>query len=158
MEEFAGITEEYLKMVENIPLLNGKTIKEHSGISDSDLNNLHAIACAFFEKGKLNEAEIYFRHICLIDSANLDYMLGLGAVLQRKKLYGLAVDVYAAAHLIQKNDSRPMFYAGQCNFFERKYSKAKFCFNLVIEQNYSPELVKMAKLFIDAIDQGGKND
>ena len=158
MAEFPGINEEILKMVANIPLLNGTTIKEHVGISDSDLQNLHAIACAFFEKGKLNEAELYFRQLSLIDSTNLDYILGLGAVLQRKKLYSVAVDAYAAAHMIQTGDSRPMFYAGQCNFFERKYSKARFCFELVIEQNYSPELVKMAKLFIESMKQGKQDD
>lgn len=155
LEEFQQAFADFQNL---IPIFNGKTIKEQANISDDDVLNLHAIACAFFDKGKLNEAEQFFKHLCIIDSTNLDYILGLGAVFQRKKLYNLAVDVYAAGHMVQKNDSRPMFYAGQCHFFDRKYSKAKYCFNVVVEDNHSAELTKMANLFIEAIDQGKKDD
>lgn len=156
-KEFEELQHVFSEFQNLIPIFNGKTIKEEANISDEDVLNLHAIACAFFEKGKLNESERFFRHLCLLDSGNLDYVLGLGAVLQRKKLYSAAVDVYAAGHMVQKNDSRPMFYAGQCHFFDRKYSKAKFCFEVVIEDNHSIDLTKMAMLFIEAINKG-KND
>lgn len=141
-----------------IPAFKGKTVKEEANISDEELLNLHAIACGFFEKGKLNESELFFRHLCLLDASNLDYILGLAAILQRKKLYISAVDAYAAAHMLQKKDSRPMFYAGQCLFFDRKYAKAKYCFEIVVEDNHSEELTQMAMLFIDSIDKGKKND
>ena len=158
MEGFQTLQQDILDMAAAIPLLNGKTVKEHTGISDKDLLNLYAFACHFFNKGKLNEAELYFRQLVLMDSSNLDYILGLGAVLQRKKLYARATDAFAIAHMMQKGDSRPMFYAGQCNFFERKYSKAKYCFEIVVEQNYSEKYVKMAKLFLDAIEKNKKQE
>lgn len=157
-KEFEELQQAFSEFQNLIPIFNGKTIKEQANISDEEVLNLHAIACAFFEKGKLNESEQFFRHLCLLDSSNLDYVLGLGAVLQRKKLYSTAVDVYAAGHMLQNTDSRPMFYAGQCHFFDRKYSKAKFCFEVVIEDNHSEELTKMATLFIDAINKGKKDD
>lgn len=154
MEDFQNAFSDFQNI---IPIFNGKTIKEEANISDEDVSNLHAIACAFFEKGKLNESEQFFRHLCLLDSNNLDFVLGLGAVLQRKKLYSAAVDIYIAGYLIQNDDARPMFYAGQCHFFDRKYSKAKYCFEIVVKDNYSEELTQMATLFLDAIDKGKKN-
>lgn len=155
MKDFQEALSEFQNL---IPMLNGKTIKEEANISDEELLNLHAIACGFFEKGKLDDSELFFRHLCLLDCQNMDYILGLAAVLQRKKSYPAAIDAYAAAHMLQKNDSRPMFYAGQCFFFERKYAKAKYCFEIVIEDNHSSELTQMAALFIDAINKGKKND
>ncbi len=141
-----------------IPFLDGVPIKDKAGITDEEITQLHATACYFFEKGKLNESEMFFRQLCIMDGQNLDYSLGLGAVLQRKKLYAKAVDIYAIAHIIQENDSRPMFYAGQCHFFDRKYVKAKMCFEIVIEDNHSPELSKMAALFLEAIAKGKADD
>ncbi|MGL4191039.1 MAG: tetratricopeptide repeat protein [Vibrio sp.] len=149
-----NISEIFANFENLIPLFNGQSIKEQAGISDDDINNLHAIACDFYDKGKLNEAEQFFQHLCLLDSTNIDYILGLGAVLQKKKLYSKAVDIYAAGHMVQKNDSRPMFYAGQCNFFDRKYAKARHCFEVVIKDNHSKDLTTMAEMFIDSMNEG----
>ncbi len=153
-EALVGAQEGMLKMHEGIPFLDGVPMKDRIGITDQEFLQLHATACAFFEKGKLNESEVFFRQLCYLDAANLDYSLGLGAVLQRKKLYDQATDVYAIAHMLQKNDSRPMFYAGQCLFFDRKHDKAKLCFEVVVRDNHSPELTRMAQIFIEAIERG----
>ncbi len=158
MSEFNDLNNAFSEFTNLIPLFNGSTIREQAGVTDDEMLHIHAVACTFFEKGKLNESEKFFRHLCMLDSTNLDYLLGLGAVLQRKKLYPAAVDVYAAAHLVQENDSRPMFYAGQCHFFDRKHNKARYCFNIVIEDNHSEDLTKMAKLFIEAMEHSKTDD
>ena len=155
IEELKTVFSEFQNL---IPTFNGKTIKQNAKIADEDILNLHSVACVFFEKGKLNESEQFFRYLCLLDSTNLDYILGLGAVLQRKKLYSDAVDIYALGHMLQTNDARPMFYAGQCHFFDRKYDKAKFCFDVVIEDNHSTELTQMATLFINSMTEGKNTD
>ncbi len=152
---FNDVKDDILEMQENIPFLNGVSLKEQAGITDHEMLQLHATACTFFEKGKLNEAELFFRQLCVMDPMNIDYILGLAAVFQRKKLYSVAVDTYSIAHMLQKNtDSRPVFYCGQCLFFDRKYDKAKICFEIVIRDNHTPELVPMAQLFIEAIEKG----
>lgn len=158
ISQIPEIQEDLQAFMDYVPILDGLPIKDRAGITDEEILQLHATACYFFEKGKLNEAELFFRQLCVIDASKIDYVLGLGAVLQRKKLYAKAVDVYALAHIAQTNDSRPMFYAGQCHFFDRKYVKAKICFEEVIKNNYSAELSKMAGLFLEAIEKGKSND
>lgn len=167
-KEFDSISDEDLKILADmkddfselqqfIPFLDGQSVKDKAGITDEEVLQLHATACSLFEKGKLNESELIFRQLVLIDAANVDYCLGLGAVLQRKKLYSKAADIYAVAHVMQRNvDSRPMFYAGQCLFFDREHDKAKIAFEQVIADNHAPELSKMAALFIEAIERGKK--
>ena len=115
---FDDMKDDFVDLQNFIPFLDGQSVKDKAGITDEEVLQLHATACSFFEKGKLNESELIFRQLILIDAANIDYCLGLGAVLQRKKLYSKAADIYAVAHIMQQNvDSRPMFYAGQCLFF-----------------------------------------
>ncbi|HEY4319523.1 MAG TPA: type III secretion system translocator chaperone SicA [Herbaspirillum sp.] len=111
---------------------NGITLKDVHGISNEMMDGLYAYAYDFYGKGKLDEAETFFRFLCLYDFYNIDYIMGLAAVCQMKKQYEKAIGLYAVAFGLSKNDYRPMFFTGQCHLAERKAGKARQCFELVL--------------------------
>jgi type III secretion system low calcium response chaperone LcrH/SycD len=123
-----------LQMAEVIQdaVTEGMTLKDVHGISDEMMEGLYAYAHDFYGKGQLDEAETFFRFLCLYDFYNIDYIMGLAAVCQMKKQYAKAIGLYAVAFGLSKNDYRPMFFTGQCHLFERKAAKARQCFELVV--------------------------
>ena len=97
------------------------------------LENVYAYAYEFYQQGRLDEAENFFRYLCMYDFANPEYALGLGAVYQLKKQYPQAIDVYAMVHLLNRSDFRPMLYAGQCHLLLKQTEQAAQCFSAVVD-------------------------
>ncbi|MDY7578375.1 type III secretion system translocator chaperone SicA [Herbaspirillum sp. RTI4] len=132
-------------------VMGGATLKDVRGVSDDLMSGLYAYAYKFYEQGRLDEAETFFRFLCLYDFYNPEYAMGLAAVHQLKKEYQKAVDVYALAFALGNNDYRAMFYVGQCNLSLRKPAKAKQCFDLVIQNCSDDDLKKRAFIYRDGI-------
>lgn len=129
----------------------GFALKDIQGVSDGVMEGVYAYAYDFYQKGQLEEAETFFRFLCLYDMYNVDYLLGLGAVYQLRKHYQRALDTYALAAALAKNDSRPMFYAGQCNMMLRRRGKARFCFEIVAAESLDQNLKNKAQAYLEAI-------
>jgi hypothetical protein len=79
--------------------------------------------------------------------------MGLAAVYQLKKNYAKAIEFYALAYSLSKEDFRPMFYAGQCNLMLRHSVQARKCFDIVISRCKDALLSEKAKAYVSALNK-----
>lgn len=136
-------------------VMDGITLQQVHGISNEMMEGLYAYAHDFYGKGQLDEAETFFRFLCLYDFYNIDYIMGLAAVYQMKKQFAKAIGLYAVAFGLAKNDYRPMFFTGQCHLFERKAGKARQCFALVTEHCADAAFRAKAQAYLDVLAKAG---
>ncbi|VVE74118.1 type III secretion system translocator chaperone SicA [Pandoraea sputorum] len=129
----------------------GASLKDIHGIPSETMDGLYAHAYDFYSNGQLAQAEAFFRFLCIYDFYNPEYIVGLAAVCQLKEEYQKAVDLYAMAFAVGKNDYRPVFYAGQCQMMMRNMPLARECFGLVCESSSDADLRTKAKAYLDAI-------
>ena len=134
-------------------ILAGATIKDLKGIDDDVLESIYAFAHRFYSAGQLDEAETFFRFLCLYDFYNGEYALGLGAVYQLKGQYQKAIDMYALAYALTAHDYRPMLHTGQCQLALGKVTIARECFDIVIQYAKDEGLVSRANAYLDAMAQ-----
>ena len=130
---------------------SGAAIKDLKGVSDDMLEGVYAYAHRFYTDGRLDEAETFFRFLYLYDFYNGDYALGLAAVLQMKKQYAKAIDMYALAYALLKRDERPMLHVGQCHLALGKLAMARGCFETVVLRSTDPDLSARAKVYLQAL-------
>jgi type III secretion system low calcium response chaperone LcrH/SycD len=130
---------------------SGAAIKDLKGVSDDMLEGVYAYAHRFYTDGRLDEAETFFRFLYLYDFYNGDYALGLAAVLQMKKQYAKAIDMYALAYALLKRDERPMLHVGQCHLALGKLAMARGCFETVLLRSTNPDLAARAKVYLQAL-------
>jgi len=146
-DEYAGYSDNLLEAIEN-----GATLKDVHDVSQETMDGVYKFAYDFYHQGKLNDAESLFRFLCIYDFYNPEYAMGLAAVYHLKKNYTKAIDFYALAYSLSKNDYRPIFYAGQCNLMLRHTLQARKCFDIVINRCSEPSLLERAKSYLSAID------
>lgn len=149
--------QEYTELVMEA-LEEGATLKDIEGISDEIMEGIYTYAYDFYSQGKLDEAETFFRFLCLYDFYNPDYIMGLAAVKQLQKEYVSAIDLYALAYIYANEDYLPVFYAGQCNLALNEQEKAICCFQLIIEKSKESELVKKATGYLASLQKLSDND
>lgn len=135
----------------------GVTLKEIQGISDAQMDGLYSLAYDFYNQGKLDEAEKFFRFLCIYDFYCVEFLMGLAAVYQLKKMYQKAADLYAVAFAQGNADYRPMLYAGQCQLSMGKLGKASQCFKTVIELAEDETLKATAQAYLTAFKRGRKS-
>lgn len=131
----------------------GATLKDVHGIPQEMMEGLYAHAYDFYHKGRLDEAEAFFRFLAIYDFYNPDYVTGLAAVYQLKKQFQKACDLYAVAFSLSKNDYRTVFFTGQCQLFMRKAAKAKQCFELVCERSSDKALLTKAQVYLESLQE-----
>ncbi|MEJ2795466.1 type III secretion system translocator chaperone SicA [Iodobacter sp. LRB] len=132
-------------------VLNGAALKDIQGIPSNVMEGIYAYAFEFYQQGRLDEAETFFRFLCLYDMYDPDYAMGLAAIFQMRKEYLKAAGAYSLAFALGKNDYRPMFYAGQCNLHLKKVSKAKQCFETVLLHGAKGPLTERAQAYLEAM-------
>lgn len=133
----------------------GVTLKEIHGISDEQMDGLYSLAYDFYHQGRLDDAEKFFRFLCIYDFYCVDFLMGLAAVYQLKGTYQKAADIYAIAFAQSDSDYRPMLYSGQCQLAMGKSGKARQCFKAVIEYSGEDSLKATAQAYLSALQQGG---
>ncbi|PRC93868.1 type III secretion system translocator chaperone SicA [Solimicrobium silvestre] len=131
----------------------GVTLKEIHGISDEQMDGLYSLAYDFYNQGRLDEAEKFFRFLCIYDFYCVDFLMGLAAVYQLKEMYQKAADIYAIAFAQGDADYRPMLYSGQCQLAMGKSGKAKQCFKVVVEQSDDDALKAKAQAYLTALQR-----
>ncbi|MGP3590904.1 type III secretion system translocator chaperone SicA [Vagococcus sp. WN89Y] len=132
---------------------NGATLKDVHGVSNETMHDVYKLAYDFYHHGKLNDAESLFRFLCIYDFYNPEYAMGLAAVYQLKKSYQKAIDFYALAYSLSKDDFRPMFYAGQCNLMLRRAEQARKCFEIVVNRCSDSQLNEKAQNYLSALNE-----
>lgn len=131
----------------------GVTLKEIHGISDEQMDGLYSLAYDFYQQGRLDEAEKFFRFLCIYDFYCVDFLMGLAAVYQLKELHQKAADIYAVAFAQGDADYRPMLYAGQCQLAMGKSGKARQCFKAVLEQSGDASLRASAQAYLTVLQR-----
>ena len=53
----------------------GATLAELHGITPDTLEGVYAYAYNFYEKGRLDEAELFFKFLCIYDFQNYNYLI-----------------------------------------------------------------------------------
>ncbi|WKX25750.1 type III secretion system translocator chaperone SicA [Tatumella ptyseos] len=137
---------------------NGATLKDVQGVSNDTMQDIYTLAYEAYQRGNLDDAESLFRFLCIYDFYNSEYPMGLAAVLQLKKSYSKAIDFYALAYSLSKEDYRPMLYAGQCNLMLRQVIQAKRCFEIVNERCSDQRLRHKATAYLSALSKLANND
>ncbi|MEB5957518.1 type III secretion system translocator chaperone SicA [Escherichia coli] len=132
---------------------NGATLKDIHQVSNDTMQGVYQLAYDFYYHGKLDDAESLFRFLCIYDFYNPEYAMGLAAVYQLKKNYAKAIDFYALAYSLSKDDYRPMLYAGQCNLMLRQTVQARRCFDIVINRCSDSVLSEKAKVYLSVLDE-----
>ncbi|WP_258041581.1 SycD/LcrH family type III secretion system chaperone [Citrobacter amalonaticus] len=130
----------------------GASRKQMHALPENLMEGFYTCAYDYYAQGKLDLAEQFFKFLFMYDLYNADYAFGLGAVYQLKEQYQRALDIYAVAFALSKDDYRCMFEAGQCNMQLRYIGRAKKCFELVIEHEQDVQLVEKAKAYLESID------
>ncbi|WP_312625823.1 type III secretion system translocator chaperone SicA [Scandinavium sp.] len=147
-EELEIYSEQLLDAIQN-----GATLKDVQGVSSDTMQDVYKLAYDFYHQGKLNDAESLFRFLCIYDFYNPEYAMGLAAVYQLRKNYAKAIDFYALAYSLSREDYRPMFYAGQCNLMLRQAAQSRKCFEIVINRCNDALLVEKSKIYLSALDK-----
>lgn len=110
-----------------------KNNKEH------DFSNVYSLACDYYDKGLIEQAEKIFRSLCLYDFSNIDYLLGLAAVKQVQKQYQKAINLYSLAISLNEDNASCYFYIGQCYLFSREKDLAmsgfRQCISMACNEN-----------------------
>lgn len=129
----------------------GVSLKDIQGISDAQMDGLYSVAYDFYNQGRLDEAEKLFRFLCIYDFYCVDFLMGLAAVYQLKRMFQKAADIYAVAFAQSDFDCRPMFYAGQCQLAMGKAGKAGQCFQVVVEHAEDGSLKVAASAYLKVL-------
>jgi len=139
-------------------LQRGMTLRELKGVSEKEMEAIYACAHQMYVNGKLDEAEKFFRFLYLYDFHNGDYIFGLASVLQLKRQYQKAIDLYAVAYAQLQRDERPLFHAGQCHLALGRKGLARSCFSDVADRSQDLALVEKAKAYLALITEGAHTE
>lgn len=114
-----NINSDIKSLVENIfsYLENGTLGDMFKQSEHHDFSNVYSLACDYYDKGLIEQAEKIFRSLCLYNFSNINYLLGLAAVKQVQKQYQKAINLYSLAINLDRDNASSYFYIGQCYLF-----------------------------------------
>ena len=121
------------------------------GVTDAAMEGLYAYAYRFYQQGKLKEAESFFRFLFMYDFRCAEYPMGLAAVYQLRGEYVKAIEYYAIAGSLAKDDLRPIFHAAQCHLCLGNRAAARRNFEQVLAQAELPILRETAKSCLEVM-------
>lgn len=89
---------------------------EKSEITKESASVLYGVAYRFYQSGKYDEAENFFRFLTLTEPLVIKNWIGLGAALQLRKKYQEAIETYASAGILDALQENPLipYYVAQC--------------------------------------------
>jgi len=132
-------------------IASGATLKDICGIPAEIMDAIYAHAYDMYQKGLVDDAKIFFEFLCVHDIYNADYMMGMAAVLHQQKDYFKAIQMYTLSHVLNAQNLRAKFYAGQCWLFLGDKPKAKECFTAVVENDAPDTLRKQTQAYLAAL-------
>ncbi|HTJ92628.1 MAG TPA: SycD/LcrH family type III secretion system chaperone [Pararobbsia sp.] len=115
------------------------------------INGIHAYAYDFYQQGRLDDAEAFFRFLCLYDFYNSDYAMGLAAVFQLQGRHRQAIDLYGVAMRLGFSDPSPVFHAGQCFLKLGEVEDARECFAYVTTETLDASLKERAGVYLASL-------
>jgi len=130
---------------------SGATFQEIYGIPNHIMDTVYACAYDFYQKGRIDDAEVFFQFLCTHNVYNADYIMGMAAVHHRKKNYLKAAQFYELSFTVNNDNCPAMFYAGQCYLNLKNRQQARTCFAKVVNSNVSELIKKQAQSYLAAI-------
>ncbi|WP_274370740.1 tetratricopeptide repeat protein [Morganella morganii] len=136
-----GINSDIKSLMEQIfaYLENGAFSELFKNNKEHDFSNVYSLACDYYDKGLIEQAERIFRSLCLYDFSNINYLLGLAAVKQVQKQYQKAINLYSLAISLDENNASSYFYIGQCYLFSGENALAvssfRQCVSMACSEN-----------------------
>lgn len=93
----------------------GGTLSMLKGISNEELEQLYALAHGYYQSGKFQEAETFFKGLSVLNHYDSRFLLGLGACRQALKQYDSAIQCYAYGAMVDIKEPRFPFHAAECH-------------------------------------------
>jgi len=146
----AGSSSEVTRLILD-GLRSGATLADMKGVDSDMLEGVYALAHRYYQNGQLDEAETFFRFLCLYDFYNADYALGMGAVMHLKREYEKAIGMYAVSQALNLQDDRPMFHVGQCHLALGRLAKARECFEAVADRSAGTDMGRRAAAYLQSM-------
>lgn len=89
-----------------------------TSVPEDSLEALYYYAYHFYQQGKYEQAEHFFRLLTCLNTFDMSYWMGLGAARQKQKKYEAAIEAYCAARLLDKEDrdADPSLQMANCYF------------------------------------------
>lgn len=143
-----SLVEGIFKHIESGSVINAFAPKE-----PEDYSKVYSLACDYYDKGLIVQAEKIFHSLCLYDFTNIDYLLGLAAVNQVKKQYQKAINLYSLAISLDENNFMARFYSGQCYFFMGENESAMNYFLSVVDLELDTEHKAMVQHYINLLEK-----
>lgn len=130
----------------------GASVAEIHGVSKNTLEGIYAYAYDFYEKGRLDEAELFFKFLCIYDFQNADYLKGYAAVCHLKKQYQRAYDLYSLSFSVDsKFDYSPVYLMGQCQLGLKNIEMARCCFESIVLNSTDDDFKRKASTYLELL-------
>jgi type III secretion system low calcium response chaperone LcrH/SycD len=113
------------------------TVRELKGITDAEMDAVYSLGFNFYRTGNIENAEKVFKFLVLFDHFEPKYWIGMGAVLQVKKMYDGAITAYAYASFLDIHDPKPQYHAAEC--YLAKGDRANAASALAALERFAPE-------------------
>ena len=100
--------------VDDVKATPPQRFQDRIGLSDADAEAIYTVAHGMYKQEKLEDAETFFRYLCICDSSSERYWLALGMTRQKRENYPGAYDAYVMAGSAEGNSPRPPLFAAEC--------------------------------------------
>ena len=108
------LTQEQLQKLVN-GVMKGATAGPAVGISRDKLENLYALGNGLYTSGNFKDAHVIFQALCIYDSNDYRFWMGLAGSRQAMEDYEKAIDAYQmAAVATSLHNPEPFLYAARC--------------------------------------------
>lgn len=138
-------------------IMAGASFKNLLGLSDEFMEQIFEHACFFYNSSKLDEAEKFFKFLCIYDFHNSDYITGYAAVCQLRGAYQKAIALYSIAFTLNPDNFHLLVYLGQCLLMTGEENKAKECFHLILEECKDPEIISATESYLRLLNDSKNN-
>ena len=112
----------------------GGSIAAARGIGPQQLEALYAMGYAYFNAGRLDDAERIVSFVVMHDHLDRRYQLGLGAVLQAQRKHEAALKPYRVAALMDLTDPLPVVRMAECLLAGQRKDEAREALEFALGQ------------------------
>ncbi|EFO1267099.1 CesD/SycD/LcrH family type III secretion system chaperone [Escherichia albertii] len=139
-------------------LSQGKDLAPLHGLTPELLDRIYAYAYDFYEKGRMSDAENFYRLLCIYDFKNYEYLKGYAAVCQSKKKYQQAYELFQLSYNLSPfNDFFIIYRMGQCQIGAKNIENAINCFNFIINNCDDERVKNKAQAYIELLVDDGED-
>ncbi len=94
---------------------SGASVASLANVSKDELENLYALGFNLYNAANFADAEVVFQALCIYNSLDPRFWMGLAGCRQALKNYQGAIDAYSMAGTMQVfNSPEPFVYAARC--------------------------------------------